>query len=92
MAASGINDHIDIDVNMYPNPANLFCCLQSAVFIKQSSIVEICDFNGRQLLFEQFHSGAEKVVVNVSQLQSGIYLCRIRTETGNATKKIIIQK
>jgi len=48
--------------------------------------------NGRKLIEKQIPAGTETVEVDVSNLKSGIYFCKLITEKGNATKKLIIQK
>lgn len=77
---------------IYPNPATSIINLKSAVYSQQSITVALYDLNGRKLLEEQIPSGTETVEVNVSHLKSGFYFCRIRTEKGSVTKKLIIQK
>ena len=54
--------------------------------------IEIYDLNGGLLLNKQFPAGTEEIEIDVSGLQSGIYFCKLITEKGNATKKLIIQK
>jgi hypothetical protein len=53
--------------------------------------IEIYDLNGRKLLQKQIPAGTEVIEIDVSSLKSGVYFCKLITEKGNATKKLIIQ-
>lgn len=96
----GIEDKLVSDeFNMYPNPASSVVCLQSIVFSQQSSVVEIYDLNGKKLLEQQiparpadWPAGTENIEIDVSNLKSGVYCCRLILENKNVTKKLIIKK
>jgi hypothetical protein len=81
---------------LYPNPAssvvNLQLPLKAFGASQQSAFVEIYDLNGRKLLEKHFTAGTEEIEMDVGNLESGIYFCKIISEKGNATKKLIIQK
>ena len=79
-------------VHIVPNPACSIINLQSTVFSRQSSIVEIYDMHGKKLLEKQIPAGTETVEIDVSGLQSGFYLCKICTQDHLIIKKLIIQK
>ena len=79
-------------VHIFPNPAVSFVSLQLPPKAFGAAIIGIYDLNGRKLLEKQIPKGTEEFTVDVSSLQSGLYFCRIRTEKGSVTKKLIIQK
>ena len=81
-----------LQFEIYPNPAKCKFKVQGQKFKVVDAKIEIYDLNGRKLLNKQFPAGTEEIEVDVSNLQSGIYFCKIITEKGNATKKLIIQK
>jgi len=80
------------EIVVFPNPASDKISLQSAVFRQQSTTVALFDSNGRKLLEKQIMQGNEEVTLDVSGLKSGVYICTLKTERGNTTKKLIIQK
>ena len=88
-----------VSLTICPNPAVSVISLQSPVFRRQSAAgsqqpatIEIFDLNGRKLLEKQIPKGTEEMTVDVSRLKSGVYFCRVQTENGSVTKKLIIQK
>jgi len=93
-SSSSVEDEYlkDPELIVYPNPASSAINLQLEALSRQPAIVGIYDLNGRKLLEKQILQGSEEVTVNVSGLQSGVYFCKLKTERGNTTKKLIIQK
>jgi photosystem II stability/assembly factor-like uncharacterized protein len=77
--------------DIFPNPAISVVSLQSAIFSQQSAVIEICDMHGRKLLEKHIPAGTEEIEMDVSQLPSGVYGCRLSTENKSVTKKIIIK-
>ena len=71
-------------MNVYPNPTNGVLNINS-----KSSIItiNITDLNGR--LIQASNQNNNQVAINVENLQSGIYLLKITTESGVSTQKII---
>lgn len=93
--SSGIDDEDAIQLRIYPNPASSVVSIQSARKVlggsQQSVIVEILDLNGRMLIEKSITWGAGNADIDVSWLESGVYFCRILTDEGSATQKLIIQ-
>jgi photosystem II stability/assembly factor-like uncharacterized protein len=90
---SGIGDEVEhLKFEIYPNPAVSVIGIQSAVFSRQSSNIEIYDLNGRKLIEKQIKSGSESIEIDVSILKNGVYFCRLIFENKSATQKLIIQK
>jgi photosystem II stability/assembly factor-like uncharacterized protein len=81
-----------LQFEIFPNPAREKIQVAGHVLQDYGGKVEIYDLNGRKLLEKQIPAGSETIEVAVSSLQSGIYFCKIITEKGNATNKLIIQK
>ena len=88
----GIAEGNDNTMTIYPNPAGDEFTVQSLLFKVSRTFVELYDLNGRKLLEKNIPRGSQEVTVDVSSLQSGFYFCRIRTENGSVTKKLIIRK
>jgi photosystem II stability/assembly factor-like uncharacterized protein len=82
----------DLLFTIFPNPAKGKFGVQSLKFEVENATIELLDLNGRKLLEKQIPAGVGEIEVDVSNLQSGIYFCKIKTESGSATKKLIIQK
>jgi len=77
---------------IFPNPAKDKFNVQGLKFKVGYATFEIYDMNGRKLLEKHIQAGNETIEVAVSNLDSEIYFCKLITEKGNATKKLIIQK
>jgi photosystem II stability/assembly factor-like uncharacterized protein len=77
---------------IFPNPVRDKFKVQSLKFQVEDAKIEVYNLNSRKLLEKQIPAGNETIEVDVSLLQSGIYFCKLITEKGNATKKLIIQK
>ncbi len=92
LTATGIDEINNSDVLIYPNPAGDEFKVSSLEFKVSRAFVELYDLNGRKRLEKQIPKGSEEITVDVSNLQNGLYFCRIQTENGSATKKLIIQK
>jgi len=72
------------DVRIYPNPATSNIQVISGNTIQNVSLFSL---NGRLIRTEQPESSS--VLLNLSQLKSGIYLLRIQTNSQLFTKKIV---
>jgi hypothetical protein len=70
------------NISIYPNPVKDILYFQSSSTIEQ---VSIYDISGR--MFKQFANSSSEI--NISNLASGIYLLKIRTEEGETVQKII---
>ena len=91
-SATGMYEKKMADVLIYPNPAVSVISLQSAVFSQQPATIEIFDINGRKLLEKQISAARGEIKMDVSTLPAGIYCCKINSEKGLITKKLLIRK
>jgi len=88
----GIPDYVTgSDLIIFPNPAKDKFTIQSSVFKVENATLEILDTHGRKLINRHLPEGTEEIEIDVSSLKSGVYFCRIITNKGNATKKLIIK-
>ena len=82
---TGINDNLMADFKVYPNP------VQDRLYIEtstQTQSIEVYDVYGRlQVTKTPSHQG--DLSVDVSDLNSGIYFVKIKTEEGNIVKRIV---
>ena len=84
----GTSDFLSSKFSIFPNPANNvinFSNDTNAVV----SLVEMTDMNGRVIKSAKIN--ATEGEISVSDLSSGVYMMRITTDQGNATKKIVKQ-
>ena len=71
------------NINIYPNPVNDRLFIETEVEIEN---IEVYDVYGRQMLSAVSHQPS---VIDVSNLNSGIYFVKINTTNGNIIKRII---
>lgn len=87
-----VKETTEADFEIYSNPTRgkfIVSWLESAVEINR---VEIIDAFGKVLKSFRGNFNPKGTEFDVSQLPDGLYFCRIITDKGNATKKLIIQK
>ena len=70
-----------------PNPANDFITVSNTANFLLSEI-SITDLNGRVVKHNSY-SNVSNVQVNISDLSSGVYMIKITSDQGTATKKIV---
>ena len=81
---TSITEHYQI-INLYPNPVNDRLYIET---LTQTLTVEIYDVYGRHQVTETpSHQG--NLTIDLSNLKSGIYFVKIKTEEGNIVKRII---
>ena len=83
----GINETIDNDLEMFPNPTDDF------VLLKASSTIEsvlIYDINGK-LIQSNYDINNADYKADLSTFESGIYFMNLVTKVGTVNKKIIVK-
>lgn len=88
---SGIGEHEMIDFEIYPNPADKEFGVRSLEFGVGDATIELYDLNGRKILEKQIPKESKEITVDVRRLKSGLYFCRITTEKGSVTKKVVVE-
>ena len=78
--------NVDRYSNVYPNPAKDIVTVQSSFKVKE---IEIHNTLGQVVLRKEGSQNIE--TIDVSNLQSGAYIVRIKTQRGFANKKILIE-
>lgn len=81
--ASGLEEHGDLEWSLTPNP------VVDELNIKSNEKIErvmIHDVSGRLCLDEQ---GSRKTMVNVTNLEDGLYVCTVFTERGASTLRFV---
>jgi hypothetical protein len=80
------NATVDRYSNVYPNPAKDIVTIQSSFKVRE---IEIHNALGQVVLRKEGSQNIE--TIDVSNLQSGAYIVRIKTQRGFANKKIVIE-
>lgn len=90
LTATGVGEADDIDFNIFPNPVTAWFKVQGSKFKIGSATLELLDLSGRKLVKKQIPMGNEYFEVDVTNLKSGLYFCRITMNNTTYTKKISI--
>ncbi len=80
------------DIKVYPLPANNLIYIDVPVSKPEKYTIELLDLRGKLVLTLQriLESGVRHLQMPVSGMASGTYILRIRSESMNTTKKVII--
>ncbi len=83
----GLNDVMtNVDVNIYPNPANKFINVSSLSIIDR---VQITNVLGQVVMTKEV--GVNGANINIENLKSGNYFVTIYSNEGVATKKLLVK-
>ena len=80
-----VNEHNQIEVKIYPNPATNFVQVTS----DQIQRVEVYNMMG-QLVFEQNYNDSQ-VVISTSGMAPGTYAVKVTATSGIVTKQVIVK-
>jgi pimeloyl-ACP methyl ester carboxylesterase len=83
---SGLNELLDSQINLYPNPANHVILIESN---KKEVNYQILDLNGRTITSNKTFSKLH--LVDISHLSKGIYQVEITDGTNKLTKQLVIE-
>jgi len=84
--SSGVGEAASNDVLIYPNPTNGELNIVSDVLLKQ---ILLYSSDGRLLLSESMNSASHRI--DVSSMESGIYLLELSSELGTRVQRLIIE-
>jgi len=80
-----VNEHNEIEVKLYPNPATDFVRISSDQILR----VEIYNLAG-QKVFGKTYSDSQ-VTIPTTRLTAGTYLVEVTTTSGKTTKKVVVR-
>jgi len=87
--ATGIEEELDREFNIYPNPADEKLFIESN---SQSQNLDLAIYNMTgQLVKKGLFRNTGTIELNVSDLTKGIYILKINTDTDSYNTRIIIQ-
>jgi hypothetical protein len=88
---SGINDAFsNLNVSVFPNPANDFIYIQINTLINETSTVQLFDISSR-LVLEKTYNTNDLIELNVEQFLNGVYYLKIVSSEKSYNKLIIKQ-
>ena len=88
---TGTDDFRNLELSIYPNPATTTVNIKIPDFsAHQNMKVSIHDLNGRLVRESNVTSDLQKI--DVTGMESGIYLFRITSDTAEATRKVVVDK
>jgi photosystem II stability/assembly factor-like uncharacterized protein len=80
-----------LQCNIFPNPAKNKIQIECPDFITENGTLVILSIDGREFLNREVGQGNENIEIDVSHLETGMYLCKISTDNKSSTKKLIIE-
>ena len=83
-----IGDQVEMDAEVYPNPATDQITVRVADEMTQ---IRIFNIQGQEVL-RQTYSGKDEAMLDVSNLSSGAYILSIQTEEEIITERIVVQR
>jgi hypothetical protein len=80
-------------LNVYPVPANDYIIVEFSDQSADVKSIELLNFEGGKVITKKTDPGISenRVKLNVSCLQKGIYFVRIITNKGSFSKKVIVE-
>ncbi len=87
----GLNEQVKfrgMNLKVYPNPVTNLLTVQLYDTGKSKSSIEILSVNGKVLSTRNV-TGMQKVHLDLSHLERGIYICRLRNSETTKTAKIV---
>ncbi|MBO4488271.1 MAG: C10 family peptidase [Bacteroidales bacterium] len=90
---TGIEHFDNMEVSVYPNPANTFVNVSVTADEAQTIYATIVDMAGKTVATDQFnYNGGEQVFqIQTNNLSEGIYFLNLKSQNGQRTQKLIIQ-
>lgn len=85
------NDLSDLDIKIYPNPANknVSIDLSESIFLQQ---IQILNLSGQEVFSKSIAQNQSYIYLTLSELPSGIYLLQLQSEKGVEVRKLQILK
>jgi len=90
------NDLSTLDFKIYPNPASDHITLSLKAIDSKGMVFTMFDLNGKLILQKELTSmvqGENLISVNLSEIKSGLYICRIKGDDNmHATQVLLINR
>ena len=84
------NQAPEINLNIYPNPANGYFVISFSTLKSRAVNLKICDLSGKTV-FENNYTSSGKIIINRNNLNPGFYIVSLESEGNSIHKKIIFK-
>ena len=89
---SGIGEEKQsIEFDLFPNPVKDKIQIICVDFKTENGIIEILSLDGKKIFEKVIEAGIENIDLDLHNLNSGMYFCKISTDKKSSTKKFIIE-
>jgi hypothetical protein len=83
----GFTEKVTLEGSVYPNPASQSLTIMLKGFPDKLNDIEITDMRGIRMFTDRISE--KKIVVNVSNYPSGVYILKVRSQQSTWSKKFI---
>ena len=80
----------ETEMTVFPNPSNGLINLRLELQQAENGAITVTDLTGK-MVYQAGHTSNENIEIDLSSLDSGIYLVQFRGTDSIATRKIIIE-
>jgi archaellum component FlaF (FlaF/FlaG flagellin family) len=84
----GINSNVFSDLSIFPSPASERISIQSQFLTSESSVI-IYNLQGQKVFSEIITPLNGKIILTISEMNSGIYLLKLTSEGNTITRKLV---
>jgi hypothetical protein len=86
-------DQIDAMFKLYPNPAADYAVVSLQLATDSEVSIKLIDMSGKELASRNYGTmnGASEVVMNTSELTSGVYLVELTIDGSKMIKRLIVE-
>jgi len=89
---SGIGEEIKtLQCNIFPNPVKDKLQIKCSDFKTENGTIAILSLYGKEILIKEIVKGNENIELDLKNLNTGMYFCKISTDKKSSTKKMIIE-
>jgi len=89
---SGIGEEKQsIEFDLFPNPVKDKVQIICVDFKTENGIIEILSLDGKKILEMEIETGLVNIELDLNNLKSGMYFCKLSTNKKSSTKKFIIE-
>lgn len=86
-----MDQDLSFNLSIYPNPAKDVIKIQCQELHKQAGTLEIYTLDGKSVLKKKMDRGNEIIEINIHDVPTGLYFCKIIIENKSSIKKLIIE-
>ena len=77
------------DITIFPNPFKDKFTIQLPQVSLENVQIEVFDMRGRRMIQEKHSSPGNSLIINTQELNSGLYILTISSDSGNFSQKIV---